>query len=494
MGRLRALGRWLDSRLKLAGPIVETARHRVPRSTASWWYVFGSVTFVLFLLQIVTGICLAFAYVPSGAEAWSSLQALNQRVPAGWFLRAMHFWGSTFMVAVMLVHMVQVFLFGAFKYPRELTWTFGVVLLLLTLGMAFSGQVLRFDQDAYWGIGIGASIMGRVPFVGAGAVRLLLGGPIIAGDTLTRFFALHVFIVPGLLLLFAGLHIWMVITLGINEWPMPGRIVTRERYLQQYEELSKKDGVPFVPDAFQRDLVAAGVAVLAVVACAAWLGPFGPSGPPDPTIIQSEPKPDFFFLWIYSTLSFLPRELETPTVLIAPVVGIAALFLVPYVSGVGEKHWSRRPLSVLIVLFGVTVFVALSLLGETTPWAPHMDAWTANPIPARYLDGRSPLERQGALVLQNKQCRNCHSLGGVGGERGPPLDNVATRLPHDGLIRQVLQGGGNMPAYGKNLSPPEVTALVAFLDTLRRKGLQPARSPAEKELQAGAAPPPSPRP
>src|SRR5262249_15565504 len=156
MERLRAIGAWFDRRLQLAAPIREMALHRVPRSTASWFYVFGSVTFVLFLLQIATGICLAFTYVPSAAGAWDILRALNPEVPAGWFLGALHFWGSTFMVGVLLLHVVQVFLFGAFKFPRELTWVFGVVLLLLTLGMAFSGQVLRFDQDAYWGIGIGA--------------------------------------------------------------------------------------------------------------------------------------------------------------------------------------------------------------------------------------------------------------------------------------------------------------------------------------------------
>jgi ubiquinol-cytochrome c reductase cytochrome b subunit len=329
--------------------------------------------------------------------------------------------------------------------------------------------------------------MGRVPMVGAGLVRLLLGGPIIGGDTLSRFFALHVFVVPGMLLLFAGLHVWMVITLGINEWPMPGRLVTRERYVQEYEELTKKDGVPFVPDAFQRDLVAAGLAVLAVVGCAAWFGPFGPSGPPDPTIIQTAPKPDFFFLWIYSTLSYLPSHLETPFVLIAPIVGISVLILVPYVSGLGEKHWSRRPVSVLVVLVAVGAFVALSTLGLTTPWAPHMDAWTANPIPERLLKGSTPLERQGALVLQNKQCRNCHALGGEGGERGPALDDVAARLTHDQLIRQVVQGGGNMPSYGKNLSPPEVTALVAFLDTLRGGKAAPARDATRGELRSAAA-------
>jgi ubiquinol-cytochrome c reductase cytochrome b subunit len=465
------------------------ARHRVPRSTASWAYVFGSVTFVLFLLQIVTGVCLAFSYVPSAAGAWNSLQALNHEVPAGWFLRAMHFWGSTFMVGVLLVHMTQVFLFGAFKYPRELTWVFGVVLLLLTLGMAFTGQVLRFDQDAYWGIGIGASIMGRVPLLGASFVHLLLGGPIIAGDTLSRFFALHVFIVPGLLLAFAALHIWMVLKLGINEWPMPGRVVTRERYIQEYEDLTRKDGVPFVPDAFQRDLSAAGVALLAVVICAAWLGPSGPGGPPDPTIVRAVPRPDFFFLWLYAALSLLPRDLETVLILTVPVIGFTLLFLLPFLSGVGEKSWRRRPISVLAVLFLGVSFAALTGYGETTPWSPHMDAWSGNTVPAAYLAGRSPLERQGALVLQNKQCRNCHALDGIGGQRGPALDEVATHLTHDELIRQVLQGGGNMPAYGKNLSPPEVTALVAFLDTLRGAKQQPARDPTLREQQEAASQP-----
>src|ERR1700744_190528 len=111
------------------------------------------------------------------------------------------------MIAIMSAHLIQTFLFGAFKYPRELTWVSGCLLFLCTLGMAFTGQVLRFDQDAYWGIGIGASIMGRVPLVGARLVHLLLGGAIIGGETLSHFFALHVFIVPGLLFAFAGLHI-----------------------------------------------------------------------------------------------------------------------------------------------------------------------------------------------------------------------------------------------------------------------------------------------
>ena len=127
------------------------------------------------------------------------------------------------MVAVVLIHMVQVFLFGAYKFPRELTWIVGVFLLLMTLGMAFSGQVLRFDQDAYWGLGIGASIASRVPVMGPAIVKMILGGPIIAGATLSRFFALHVFVIPGMLIVLSVCSLLMVLKLGINEWPMPGR-------------------------------------------------------------------------------------------------------------------------------------------------------------------------------------------------------------------------------------------------------------------------------
>ncbi len=154
---------WFEERLQLKKLLGPTMAHPVPRSSASWWYVFGSATLVIFMLQIVTGICLALVYVPSTAEVYASLEHLNYQQPLGWFLRAVHFWGSNFMVAMMSLHMIQVFLFGAYKYPRELTWIVGVFLLLCTLGMAFTGQVLRWDQDAYWGLGIGVAMIGRAP-------------------------------------------------------------------------------------------------------------------------------------------------------------------------------------------------------------------------------------------------------------------------------------------------------------------------------------------
>jgi ubiquinol-cytochrome c reductase cytochrome b subunit len=465
---------WLDHRLQIGSPMYGAATHPVHSKTASWWYVFGSASLVLFVLQIVTGVLLALVYVPSADQAYRSLAILNYEQPLGWFLRAMHGWGSNFMIAIVLIHMMQVVIFGAYKYPRELTWVVGVFLLLCTLAMAFTGQVLRFDQDSYWGLGIGASIAGRTPWIGEQTVQVLLGGPIIAGATLTRFFTLHVFVIPGCLVGLIGLHVLMVITLGVNEWPMPGRLVRKATYIDEYERLIHDDGVPFVPVAFQKDLLFAGVLLLAVIGCAAVFGPFGPTGEPDPSIIDTVPRPDYFFLWIFGALALLPPAFETPALFIGPIIGILGLLLLPFIAGEGEKSWRRRPVALLTI---VTVGVALGVLtrlGQTAPWSPVMNAWSALPVPREYLEGRSALQRQGAVLFQAKQCRNCHALGAEGGLRGPALNDVATRLTADQLIRQILQGRGNMPAYGKNLSPAETTALVAFLESLRPPGLPPA--------------------
>jgi ubiquinol-cytochrome c reductase cytochrome b subunit len=479
---------WFERRLGLGEPVIEAVEHEVPENTSSWWYVFGSAATVLLGLQVMTGILLALVYTPSASEAWNSLQFLDHNVKLGWFLRAVHGWGSDFMIAIVLMHIAQVFMFGAYKFPRELTWIVGVFLLLLTLGMAFTGQVLRFDQDAYWGLGIGASILSRVPLIGGWLVDMMLGGPIIAGPTLTRFFALHVFVIPGILLALVGLHVWMVLRLGINDWPMPGRVVRRSTYAREYHELTQKTGIAFVPDAAWKDAIFAAAITLSVVACALIFGPFGPTGQPDPTIIETAPKPDFAFLWIYAVLAYLPPSLETPLIFIAPTLAIAAMLLLPLIAGEGEKHWSRRPVAVLMLAVIAVTLGIFTRLGTFTPWSPVMDAWTRDAIPVAYLQDRTPLERQGAIVLQDKQCRNCHSIGGAGGLRGPALDSIAARMTEDQIIRQVLQGGGNMPAYGNALNPSETTALVRFLTTLRGKDLSPAVDASRHMVLTGEVP------
>jgi ubiquinol-cytochrome c reductase cytochrome b subunit len=472
---VRDLAVWLDDRLHLTALYASTAGHEVPASAGSWFYVFGSATLLCFVIQIITGACLAFVYIPSTNEAWTSLQYLNHAQFWGWYLRAVHNWGSNFMVFIMTLHMIQVFLFGAYKYPRELTWISGVFLLLFPLAMAFTGQVMRFDQDAYWGLTIGASITGRVPLIGAQLVHLLLAGPIIAGETLSRFFTLHVFIIPGLIIAIVSMHLRLVLTKGINEYPKPGHPVRKATYDAEYAEILQKEGVPFVPQAIGKDLIFAAIVIVGILGCALVFGPKGPGGQPDPTIVDTNPRPDFYFLSIFAALALLPDWMEVLVLFVAPAVLILFLLALPFISGTGEKSARRRPVAVLSVIFIMLVIGVLTYMGETSPWSPHMSAWSSESIPVEYVKGRTPLELHGALVFQNKQCRNCHALGQQGGERGPSLDAVATRLTRDQMVRQVIQGGGNMPAYGKKLSPAEVEALVAFMQRLRPRSVPPVR-------------------
>ena len=207
---LLKLAHWIDARAGVSATLWPMMRHPVPRSIdgpMGWWYVFGSASMTFLLIQILTGIGLSMVYVPAADQAYESLLYLDYQQPWGWFLRSLHYYAGSGMVVMLLVHMTQVFLQGSYKYPRELTWVVGVLLLACTMGMFFTGQILRWDTDAYWGLAVGASMAGRVPVLGPEIVHTLLGGDIIGASSLSRFFALHVFIIPGALLTFLGIHL-----------------------------------------------------------------------------------------------------------------------------------------------------------------------------------------------------------------------------------------------------------------------------------------------
>jgi ubiquinol-cytochrome c reductase cytochrome b subunit len=477
---LGSVGRWLDARLGFRASILPMLTHPIPRGAAGpmgWWYVFGSASLTLLIIQVVTGIGLALVYAPTADDAYESLLYLNDQHPIGGLIRAMHYYAGSGMVVMVLAHMTQVFLHGAYKYPRELTWVMGVFLLLCTLGMFFSGQILRWDPDAYWGLAVAGSMAGRVPVLGPQVVRLVLGGPVIGSDSLSRFFALHVFVIPGGLGLFVALHLWLVLKRGISEPPKPGRVVDPATYDEHYEEELKR-GVPFLGEAMLKDVFFSAVTVIIVVAIAAALGPKGPSGPPDPTLGGANPRPEWPFLWLFALLSLSPPAAETFIILVFPVLLIVGLLIVPFVSNRGERAPSRRPVAVMLVIVGFTVLGVLTYQGATSPWSPKMTAWSGDPIPESIVKRSTPLQLQGAIMLQNKSCRNCHALNGLGGRRGPDLTTVGARLTRDQLIDQISNGtpgGGNMPAYGAQVKPAEMTALVDFLVSLRPDGRPPAR-------------------
>jgi ubiquinol-cytochrome c reductase cytochrome b subunit len=476
---LKRLGTWFDRRLAVSEVILPTMRHPVPRAVDSpmgWWYVFGSASMTFLLIQILTGIGLSMVYVPAANEAYESLLYLNYDQPWGWFLRALHYYAGSGMVVMVLVHMTQVFLQGAYKYPRELTWVVGVFLLLCVLGMFFSGQILRWDPDAYWGLAVAGSMAGRVPVIGPQIVHALLGGDIIGASSLSRFFALHVFVIPGALLGLLAVHLWLVLKCGVSAPPVPGAVVDPSTYDQDYEQELKR-GVPFFGDALWKDVFFSALAVVVVVVIAALVGPKGPTEPPDPTLGGANPRPEWPFLWLFAMLALSPRDVETFIMLVFPVVVIIALLLVPFVSNRGERAPSRRPVAVLSVIVIYTTIGVLTYLGATAPWSPKMDAWTSDAVPVSIVKQSNVTELVGGAVFQYKNCRNCHALDGIGGSRGPDLTTVGTRLTRDQLIDQISNGspgGGLMPAYGKQMTPAEMTIVVDFLVSLRPEGQPPA--------------------
>jgi ubiquinol-cytochrome c reductase cytochrome b subunit len=489
---LRTVGDWLDARLKFRESILPMLTHPIPRGAAGpmgWWYVFGSASLTLLIIQFLTGIGLALVYVPSADRAYDSLLALNYDQPFGWFLRALHYYAGSGMMVMVLVHMTQVFLHGAYKYPRELTWILGVLLLLCTMGMFFTGQILRWDPDAYWGLAVGGSMAGRTPLIGPWVVQVLLGGSVIGGDTLSRFFTLHVFVIPGALVFFLVVHLWLVIKCGVSAPPEPGKVVDPKTYDAAYEKELHDTGVPFLGPAMLKDAFFSALAVVVVVVIAAVLGPKGPDAPPDPMQPGANPRPEWPFLWLFALLSMSPDWSETFLILGLPVVLIVILFLVPFVSNRGERAPGRRPVAVLTVIVLYTVLGVLTYQGATAPWSPKMTGWSGDPVPVKVVQSSSPVELQGGAVFQNKNCRNCHALDGIGGKRGPDLSAVGVRLTRDQLIDQISNGtpgGGLMPAYGKQMSPAEMHVVVDFLVARRPPG-QPAAAPAAGRIEKKVA-------
>ena len=218
---------WFDDRTGFSDVVVPIMKHTVP-GDARWWYVFGSATLTAFMVQVITGVCLAMTYVPGGEAAYESLKYITEDATLGHVVRGMHYYGATAMVMLAVVHMTQVFLHASYKYPRELNWMSGVVVLFVVLGMAFTGQLLRWDANGVWSVTVAAEMAGRAPLLGPTIAHLILGGETVGGATLTRFFAMHVFILPGLILTGVVLHLWLILRHGVSEMPQADQPVDPE--------------------------------------------------------------------------------------------------------------------------------------------------------------------------------------------------------------------------------------------------------------------------
>jgi quinol-cytochrome oxidoreductase complex cytochrome b subunit len=208
---------WLDERLGLHSMYTNLLDRPEPRG--NWWNTLGSASLFLFLLQGATGIFLTVYYTPSPDHAYDSITYIMNGVAFGWFIRGIHHWGATLMVIVVFVHMLRVFVTASFKYPRELTWLIGVGLLLLTLGMGFTGYLLPWNQKAFWATTVGTQIAGSVPFIGEFTLKALRGGADLSALTLQRFFMAHIWMLPALLVALIGVHILLIIKHGESHFP-----------------------------------------------------------------------------------------------------------------------------------------------------------------------------------------------------------------------------------------------------------------------------------
>ncbi len=209
---------WVDQRTGASGILTGMLYRKVPKGT-NWFYTLGSATLFAFIVQAVTGVFLAMFYTPSVTQAYASISHINNDVPLGALVHGMHKWGSSVMVILIFMHMARTFFFGAYKYPRELNWVIGVVLLILTMTMAFTGYLLPFDQRSFWASIVGININGTGPIVGPYLSDFLRAGPEIGATTLSRFYAIHMLLVPGAIIALIGAHMYLVVKLGTTAPP-----------------------------------------------------------------------------------------------------------------------------------------------------------------------------------------------------------------------------------------------------------------------------------
>jgi ubiquinol-cytochrome c reductase cytochrome b subunit len=462
-GVVRAWG-WVHDRAGLAPILRFLTEHRIPREVGrtrkGWLYVFGQALAFVFVAQLVTGSALAMKYIPSPGHAWESLQFINTQVLWGGFVRGLHYFGASAMVILVFVHMARVFLTGSYKFPRELGWITGVALLFLTLAMAFTGQLLRWDHDGVATVEVAATMLGRFPLVGPHLMDLVLAGDTLGGATLSRFFALHVIVFPLLMMGLMGVHIYLVIRNGISEPPRAGEPVDRAGYRAWYARKKEEEGSLFWPDQAFREFAFIGLVYATVFGLAFLFGPKGPGLLPDPAMVEVVPRPDWYFLWYYALIWYKPTALDALVLVWFPVLVFPLLVLLPLLFGGGERAPSRRPWAVFAVGTAFLLWATLTAFGLRAHWIPDFET---EPVPAALLEGADAEVRMGAAVFYDRGCQYCHVALDRGGIYGPDLNAASRRLTPEEMTVRILVGVGNMPAYQGILGPGEVEALLAYI-------------------------------
>ena len=432
--------RWLDERLNLGPVRVALLDEPIPGG-ASWIYVFGSVTLFFFVLQMITGMFLAIYYSPSTEHAHTSIRYIMEEVTFGAFIRGLHHWGASAMMVVIGLHMLQVFLYGAYKRPRELLWVVGVVLFLLTLAFGFSGYLLPWDQRAYWATQVGINMVGTIPFIGDLLIRIIRGGQNLGAMTLSRFYALHTLFLPWLVMVIIAVHLFILRRVGpAGPWD---------------EARAARISEPFWPKQVAMDAVAIGVAFIILFGLAISI-PAPLSDPADPSDTSFTPVPEWYFLFYYQLLKYTEGPWQIVGTIVLPILFYAALFLLPWLDLRKERKPVSRPVVIGVgAVFMVIVFSLLTISLREVASLQTQD---------------QPVIR-GIALYQELGCAGCHRIHGEGEAFGPDLSYVGDDRDRDWILQhfrdpQKLVPGSTMPPYA--LNDQALNDLTNYMLTLRR--------------------------
>jgi ubiquinol-cytochrome c reductase cytochrome b subunit len=388
------LNAWVDNRTGIQTAVRQFLYEEIPASSG-WHQIFGSVAVFLFMVQAFTGALLAFNYAPTPGDAYNSLRYILTELTAGRLMRGLHHWGASMMIVVVVLHMVQVFLYGAYKKPREATWMVGVLLLLLTLAYGLTGYLLPWDNRAYWGTVVTTRIAGSAPVLGPYLSRLLGGEAAIGVVTFARFYGLHVLLLPPATVLLIVLHVFLVRKHGVA--PLPG------------DELQPRK--KFYPQQVFKDTAAIFVAfaILFVMAVAVRV-PLEQLA--DPTDTSYIPRPEWYFLFLFQTLKQFDGPLEVVSSVVLPSLAVLSLILVPFIDRSRMVKVTQRTVAMAFVLLAAIGWGGLTAAAvKSTPKEATAAVDYSGPTDWMQL---SPEEMVGIAYFREENCVSCHAIGDRG--------------------------------------------------------------------------------
>ena len=466
---------WLDRRAGLNSLLHAALDEPIPGG-ARIAYVFGSGLLFLFVSQVITGVFLALYYVPSADHAHTTVAYITKEVTGGGFLRSVHAYGSSAIIIVMLLHMTQTFVYGSYKGRRELLWLAGCVLFALMLGMAFTGYLLPWDQKAYFATTVGTNVLSEVPLVGNALKRVLRGGTEMGTLTLSRFFVLHVFLIPAFIFAFVATHVFLFRRAGAA-----GPIETPRRPTET-----------FYPRQVLLDLVFAVI----IIGCLGVLAHYVPIelGPKaNPADTQYLPRPEWYYLPVFQWLKYWRGSLAVLGILVIPGIIALLLLLLPFFDRRPERRPWKRPFAIMTY---AAIFIGLGVLGGLSRRDDLRDAVTAVQIHRQQQDVKAfmnepfepelagssvgivntalasanPLAAKGKGIFEQQSCSACHGDGGAGSAAGPKLTGVSKKFNNEQLEMRLKQPSAAMTQGGMppvDLKDEDLKALIAYLESLK---------------------------